>query len=54
MLPLLRVRIPLTPPPKYLILQEFSSRRPGFEIPRHLRRFAAMPIGAPSGETIFG
>jgi hypothetical protein len=26
-------------------LQDFWFRRPGFEIPRHLRRFAAMPIG---------
>ena len=37
-----------------LILQGFRFRHPGFEIPRRLRRFAAMPIGAPSGETTFG
>ena len=47
------VRIPSPPPPKYLIMQEFPSRRPGFEIARHLRRFAAMRVGALSGETAF-
>src|SRR5438067_1616138 len=48
-----RVRIPLPPPSKLLNLQCFWFRRARFEIPGHLRRFAAMPIGAPSGETVF-
>src|SRR5258708_4349986 len=39
------VRIPSPPPPKYLILHSFWSRRSGFELPRHVRRFAAMLIG---------
>ncbi len=34
------VRIPSPPPPKYLILQGFPSKMPGFEIPRHVRGFA--------------
>src|SRR6202011_5039904 len=47
------VRTLPSPPPKYLILQIFSPRRPGFEIPRHLRGFAAMPIRRAVGETAF-
>src|SRR6266851_8968005 len=50
---IVRVRIRLSPPPTYLILQIFSPRRPGFEIPRHLRGFAAMPIRRAVGETAF-
>ena len=49
-----RVRIPLPPPPKYMILQALCSRRSGFEIPRDLRGFAAMRSGTPSAETAFG
>jgi hypothetical protein len=40
-----RRKVPPSPPPKILILQEFLFRRPGFEIAGLLRRFAAMPIG---------